>query len=382
MAQFSVGDNTPIFQTTRYDAAGHVTFKSYPSSASGTTFALDDLGRVLTTAHPSSTGGTVGKTYTYQPSATRIQNERGLTTTYHYRGFDADQRDLVFVGAADSYANTRIDRNTLGQPIQIAQGDKTRSFTYDSHFFLKTKTDPETGTTSYERDEVGNMTSRRVGQSPTTNFAYDDLNRLTTTTYPSGPPVVRTYYRDDKIRTVGNGVADLSYTYDPNKNLIAETLSVGTQSFPTGYAYNGNDALNVLTYGSGKTVTYSPDALGRPTEAAPYVSSVTYHTAGPMSSMTYANGVTTSVGLNPRLWPSTLTIRPAAALILSSRYGYDENGNVLSIADAADASYNRTMTYDGIDRMITAAGSWGVGTFVYDGRGNMRTQRLGNFAIG
>lgn len=378
------GAGAPIFQTTQYDAAGRATFKSYPSSSSGTTFTFDELGRVKTTLHPSSTGGTTGRTYTYSNGTTRVQNERGLATTYFYRAFgDPDRSDLVAIGPPEATANTVIDRNTLGQPTRVRQSDKERSYTYDSHFFLKTKVDPETGTASYGRDAVGNMISRSVGTSPTTQFAYDDLNRLTLTTYPVGPPVSRTYYRDDKIHTVDTGVAALNYAYDTNKNLVGETLTIGTQVFTTGYGYNANDALDVLTYGStGKTVTYAPDALGRPTQAAPYVSAVTYHPTGQISSMTHANGVITSVGLNARLWPSNLTIQPAAALILSSRYGYDESGNVLSIADANDASYNRTMTYDGIDRMITAAGSWGPGTFVYDGKGNLRTQRLGGFAIG
>ena len=377
------GAGAPIYQTTQYDAAGRATFKSYPSSSSGTAFTFDELGRVKTTSHPSSTGGTTGRIYTYQNNATFIQNERGLSTKYSYRSFgDPDNRDLVFVGSPEATANIVIVRNTLGQTTQVLQGDKGRTYTYDNHFFLQTKVDPETGTTTYGRDAVGNMTTRNVGASATTTFTYDDLNRLKTAAYPSGPTVVRTYFRDDKIHTVDTGVASLSYAYDANKNLTGETLTIGTQVFPTTYAYNGNDALDVLTYGSGKTVTYAPDALGRPTQAGPYVTAVSYHPTGQISGMTHANGVATSIGLNARLWPSTLSIRPASALILSSRYGYDENGNVLSITDAADATYNRTMTYDGIDRMVTAVGSWGQGLFVYDGRGNLRTQRLGNFAIG
>ena len=372
------GAAATVFQTTQYDPAGRVLFKSYPSSSTGTTFTVDELGRVKTTQHPSSTGGTVGRIYAYINNKTQVQNEKGQLYTYTYRVFgDPDQRDLVTLETPEASANVAITRNTLGQPTHVVQAGKSRDYLYDGHFFLASRTDPETGVTAFGRDAVGNMTTRSVGASGSTTFAYDGRNRLTSTAYPTPLTVSRTYYRDDKPKTLGTGVALESFVYDTNKNLTQETLAIDAQSFVTGYAYDGNDALNVVTYGSGKTVTYAPDALGRPTRAAPYLTSVTHHPTGQVASMTYANGVTTSVTLNARMWPSGVSIGPGSTRIFDLAYGYDENGNPTSIANASDTSYNRAMGYDGVDRLTSASGSWGAGTFTYDGRGNLAQQRVG-----
>jgi RHS repeat-associated protein len=59
--------------------------------------------------------------------------------------------------------------------------------------------------------------------------------------------------------------------------------------------------------------------------------------------------------------------------IVHDTYTYDANGNVLGIADGTTGSPNsRTMTYDGLDRLVTANGSWGAGTYAYDPLDNLR----------
>jgi YD repeat-containing protein len=135
--------------------------------------------------------------------------------------------------------------------------------------------------------------------------------------------------------------------------------------------------LDTVTYGSGKVITYSPDAFGRPTQAAPYVTAVSHHPGGAISSMSYANGVKTDIGLNERQWPSTLKIAKGSA-VFDKTYYYDRIGNVTTILDAADNS-RRDMTYDDIDRLVSATGPWtGLYKASYDGRGNIQRQALTN----
>jgi YD repeat-containing protein len=372
---------TSIFQTTRYDAAGRVVFKSYPNSTVGVDYTLDSLGRVTKSVSPGVSAGSSNRQYGFAYATVNELTERGQLTTYTYRAFgDPEQRDLIAVAPPDAAANVTIVRNGVGQPTQITQNGKTRSFVYDTRYYLTSKSDPETGTTTFGRDAVGNMTSRTVGASPGTSFVYDALNRLTTATYPTFT-VSHGYYGDDKLNYVDTGTARKSFVYDGNKNLTQETLTVAGQTFAANYAYDGNDALSVLTYGSGKTVTYSPDGLGRPTAAAPYVTAVTHHANGEIASITYANGVTTTIGLNGRLWPKTLKIDSGARHLFDSTYDYDDVGNVTRIIDTVDGSYSRGMAYDGLDRLVVADGAWGQGSFSYDGRGNLLTQRLGPFAL-
>ena len=42
------------------------------------------------------------------------------------------------------------------------QGGKTRRYGYNGNYYRISLTDPETGTTTYSRDGMGNMTSRMI----------------------------------------------------------------------------------------------------------------------------------------------------------------------------------------------------------------------------
>ena len=51
------------------------------------------------------------------------------------------------------------------------------------------------------------------------------------------------------------------------------------------------------------------------------------------------------------------------------QYGYDASGNVTSILDLLPSNVsNRSMTYDGLDRLktVTAPNLWGTATYGYD----------------
>jgi len=143
------------------------------------------------------------------------------------------------------------------------------------------------------------------------------------------------------------------------------------------YDYDGNDAVSHVTYPDGQVVSLRPDALGRPTEVSPYVSSIGYHPSGQVSSMAYANGVSTTQAFNTRLWPQQMSVIAPSGALLNTAYGYDGLGNVTSMVDSIDSSYNRTLGYDLIDRLVSASGQWGAGSITYDGRGNILEQRYG-----
>jgi YD repeat-containing protein len=58
---------------------------------------------------------------------------------------------------------------------------------------------------------------------------------------------------------------------------------------------------------------------------------------------------------------------------LNDRYTYDQNGNVASIADQYWGVNNRTMVYDGLDRLTSVAASalWGNSSYSYDALDNL-----------
>jgi YD repeat-containing protein len=371
------GTGQAITVVHEHDKVGRRVFTSYPNNAGlGTKYEYDIVGQLLRMriAFDKGTGtGATARSYFRGNDLVTFTNERGKAFVQKYRAFaDPEHRELMAITAPEAAASVEMKRNGLGQITEVKQDGKTRTYVYDTRFFLMSQTDPETGSTTYGRDEVGNMTTRQVGGAGGATYAYDGRNRVASITYGDSA-VSRTYYKDDKPQSVTNSAAARTFSYDGNKNMTSESVVIGGQTFATGYAYDGNDSLRTVTYGSGVTINYNPDAFGRPTQALPYVTSVTHHPSGVIGSMTYANGVQTSIGLNTRLWPSSLKVSKGAA-IFDKAYLYDSIGNITRIDELATGGI-RSMAYDNIDRLTGATGPWaGLYTASYDGRGNIQRQ--------
>lgn len=387
--------STSIFvrRAYRYDALGRKLIEAYPTTSSNAIvntlgqvslpsvqYSYDPLGRLTKITHAD------GKPRQLQYLAgnqVKVTNENAKVTTYTYRSFgDPDQRELTSVTAPVAAANMVITRNALGQITGMAQGDVSRTMQYDSRGYLVKTYHPEIGWVTYGRDAVGNPVSKSVGVAPgvrTVNYVYDNRNRLTASTYQDAttPAVTLSYNRVDDVVGASRGGISRIYAYDANRNLTDEALHVDGRAFGLRYDYDGNDAVSHVTYPDGQVVGFRPDALGRPTEVSPYVSAIGYHPSGQVSSMAYANGVSTTQAFNARLWPQQMSVIAPAGTLLNTAYGYDGLGNVTSMVDGIDASYNRTLSYDAIDRLIGATGPWGAGSITYDGRGNLLSQNYG-----
>lgn len=386
-----------ITSTKRYDSLGRLVYETNPSYTSGSqsTSAIpttvgarsqyDNLGRVEKTFYGCKTFADqsceASSSISYGRGDKTFKDELGHSTTYTYRGFgDPEALELVGVTPPDASAKIVMYRNAMGQLLQMSQGGLTRTYHYNAKGFLDSATNPETGVTLYGRDEVGNMITRQVGNSPITSYTYDFLNRLKSIAYPSGTSSVsREYYKDGAIKSVDNSISRRDFTYDLNKNIKTESLTISgaAQSFTTTYGYNGNDALSSIKYNSGKTVNYLPDAFGRPSQASSYVASANYFPNGMLKALTLSNGVVTQYEQNSRLMPKRMTSALFTQLIIDSTTEYDEANNIKAITDAIDVNQNRTMTYDLLGRMQTVNGSWGSGSFTYDATGNIKTQSLG-----
>lgn len=356
-----------------YDAFSNKTFESLPGSGSGTRFSPDILGRVTTMTNSDNSS----RSFTYGGYSVSVRDERNNSTTYDYVAFgDPDKKFLVRISLPTGNTIT-INRDDLGNITSVSQGGITRSYGYDGSYFLSSITDPETGTTSFGRDAVGNMTSSSVGGRQTT-YTYDGLNRLTHISYPNGNPVSISYYGNGRTQSITGNQATRTYNYDGNANLSSETLTTGGQSFTIGYSYNSNDALSTINYPiTGDGVSYSPDSLGRPSSASPFVTSISHFPSGNVSSMSYANGVSMSYGENGRAWPSSLSASRGSAF-LNKSYTYDGVGNVSQISDSINPTLSMSMGYDNINELTSASGPWGNATLGYDSVGNINSYILGS----
>jgi YD repeat-containing protein len=365
-----------VARTFKYDALDRRTFESDPGSLTGTGYEFDNFNRVT---HLHNADGS-SQTISYSGNDKIVTDERNKVTTYRYRSYgDPSERYLMNVATPEPSASIAITRNGSDLVSTVTQDGITRSYNYNSNHYLASVINPETGTTTYGRDAAGNMITRSVGGSGNTYYTYDGQNRLTSVTYPgTTPAVTKTYSKTHKIKSVASAVASRAYQYDDNDNLASETATVDGLVFGLGYTYNGNDQLTSITYPrSGRVVNYAPDVLGRPTMVSGYVDNVSYWPSGLIKQIGYANGTTTSYGQHVRLWPASFSTNKGGVAFMDSTYTYDGAGNLTSIADMVDASNNRTMVFDNINRLTVISGPWGGGALTYSGAGNITSQILG-----
>jgi YD repeat-containing protein len=369
-----------ITTTYQYDALDRKTFESNPGSTAGTSYQYDALNRITKITNADGSYRSIA----YGAGTKTLTDERGNATLYTYRSYgNPDQQWLMSITAADTSANLSLTRNSNDLVTAATQAGFTRTYGYNSNFYLTSVTNPETGTTTYGRDAAGNMTSRSVGTSGITTFTYDGQNRLTATTYPGATPAVtNTYNKTNKLLSVNSSAANRSYSYDANGNLTNESSTVDGITFTTGYIYNNLDQLSTIIYPvSGSVIDYAPDVLGRPTQVSGYVTGVNYWPSGQIQEIDYANGTVTNYGQNSRLWPSSFSTRKAGTYYLNSNYSYDGLGNLTNISDTADGSYIRTLNYDELNRLSSITGPWGAGFIMYDGAGNIVSQLFGRYRL-
>lgn len=352
-----------------YDALGRKTFASYPNASTGTAYSYDALGRMTRVTHADGTSRTLQY---LAGNVTRITNERGYATSLTYRSYgDPDHtgdKVLMRVDAPNGISTVFV-RNVLGLPTNVTQGGVVRTYGYNVNNYLISEVHPETGTTSYGRDAVGNMISRQVGSSGVSTYTYDGLNRLTLVDYPGTTPDVSYQYdANNNLTVVDNGVARRTSSYDANDNLRTETLVTNGLTFNAAYGFNTLDQLTSIVYPSLRQVSYAPDALGRPTTVTPYLTSVTHHPNGVPATLTHVNGHVTTAALTNRQWLGrSYTQRAGTGAATDLSYVYDGLANVTSITNTLDATDSKSMTYDGVDRLRTA----GTSSVLYDPADNI-----------
>jgi YD repeat-containing protein len=362
----------------KHDVFDNKIFESNPGSETlGTSYAYDALNRLKTQKNPD--GST--QRYEYGMSSTSIIDERGKIATYNYRSYgNPEEQHLMSITAAEPSTNVILTRNGRDQITSVTQGGLTKSYGYNNKYQLTSVNDPETGITTFGRDNVGNVTSQKVGTSAETTLSYDNRNRNILISYSDGTPsVTKSYTKLDQLDTVSNNLTTRKFNYDANSNLTSEALTVGGINFTTTYQYNSKDQLQSVIYPqSGTVLEYAPDILGRPTKVGDYVTGIKYWPSGQFKQLVYGNGTVSNYGQNTRLWPSQFETTKENQKYLNSSYGYDGVGNLLTITDSVDNSLNRTASYDGINRLSTVQGPWGAGTINYDGVGNITQQSYGS----
>lgn len=273
-----------------YDTLGRKTAQKYYAAGSTTSsdevrFTYDSMGRIQSVVQDSLENAEDG---TLQSSL------RETAYAYNNRG------ELTQISTPEGSVNYEYDAQS-GAKTRVYTANSDVRYTYDALNRLKTVAvhmrngaslaTPEV--TTYNYTKIGSRASVALPNGVTTNYQYDNLNRLTQLTHekagtpiasysyellptghraavteitPEGSSEIRyTYdnlYRLTKEVRTGVKPFTASYAYDINSNRIQKVLASVDENDTTNYTYNANDQLTTEVSSSNGTTVYVYDANG------------------------------------------------------------------------------------------------------------------------
>jgi YD repeat-containing protein len=261
------------------DACGRTVFESFPyhtgSSTQGVTTTYDGLHRPKTV----TVGSGPSTQYAYGGANVTVTDPNGRQTLYEYSVFgSADDRLLTRVKDADNkYTGYRYDAfgnlNYVNGPnaTGLPGSSPERLWSYNARNQLLSETQPENGTTTYFPDAAGNVTKIRDarGEAYDILFTYDGNNRLKTRNAPgTADDLEITYNTAGQVWKMSSptelaATTRTTLSYDAFGRVGSRQDFVNAQHFVSGYTYLTNDALDTITYPSGRIIDYDYDNLGR-----------------------------------------------------------------------------------------------------------------------
>jgi len=420
-----------------YDNAGNLTVVTRPDSSTLTygydnahrvTSVTNNLGESITYTLDALGGRTAtvtrsaSSTITKQESATFDELSRVLTnvgaasqTTTHAYDKDnneittTDPRSKVYGHAFDAlnrlYQETDPDLfltttafDAQDNPVSVTDARSlTTAYVRDGFGDVIRQTSPDTGIADFWYDANGAVTKQIDARNVETDYANDNAGRVLTSTFPAASSENITYTYDSmsggnkgvcKLTSVADQSGSTAFVYDALGRVSTDTRVIAGNSYATGYTYDA--AGNILTeiYPSGRIITYTRDALGRISGvstkqnsgagAVAVVSSPSYKPFGPLSGLTFGNGVVLSSTYDQDYQLTGIAAANGGTAIQSLTNGFDPSGNITSITDNLTSARSQMVTYDNLNRIKTAGGIYGAQTYAYDGVGNRSSLAVGS----
>jgi RHS repeat-associated protein len=261
---------------------------------------------------------------------------------------------------------------------------------------------------SYTYDGAGNLTGRT---SPTglTSIGYDALNRPTTKTQAGVLVATATYDPASNLTSYADTSGTIHYGYDTANNLVSLAEPGGScPTYPTpvtanttactGFSYNKNNERTVTTSPSGQTSTTSYDGAGR-------VASNIAKTAAPASATLASRVYTYQNAIHPlvdQALVGTMTdqagtvttysydglnrLQSAAQPGTSTTWLYDNDGNRTKATTTGTGAGTVYSAYNGADQLcwtstvsagVCASPPTGATTYAYDASGNQTGDQIG-----
>lgn len=327
----------------QYDGLGRLStvnrlLNGKPYSNSTDTYNWQD--KILTTRDP------VGNTYyySYDPLG-RVTNS---TTPDRKSVLQFYNNLLAWVRTIDQDGNYRCNYyDRLGRLISVVE--------YADSSCNPRILNGSNYVTNYYYDEVGNLRTVTNAATKSTTYSYDNLNRLTVTSYPDGTSEAYSYDNSGNlVKKVDRASIKTLSSYD-SLNRLSATTYCGTTTIGTSYTYDkNNNPLQILDQNA--TISYIYDSRNRVLNETYAVNPATRTVvdlgcSGSGGSITRTGGVarTYTLGwtyngevLNTLMYPTVVQSNPDITI----KYAYDGIGRVLNVNQSGTSTYYaRSFTY-------------------------------------
>jgi len=271
----------------------------------------------------------------------------------------------------------------------VDPGGTATQYAYDNTGRVAQVSSPDAGTTSYAYNLDGTLAGKTDANGTAVTYTFDNAARLTGIVFPI-PSEDITFTYDSPAVSYGKGrltgMTDPSgtttYHYDALGRLTAENRTVLGVGYTTSYAYDNVGNLTLVTYPSGRVVTYTYDAANRLVSATwqkgsttqPVATAVAYDNVGNLSFAALGNGLSSIWTWDSVNRPATIEVPGAVGLV----FAHDNVGNVAGITDLLRPSSTKGYAYDALDRLEQGTGPWSILSWTYDPNGNRLSQQNGS----
>lgn len=317
----------------------------------------------------------------------------------------------VAVGTVDQANEVTTAYTNNGKVSYVIDAEtNTTAYTYDGHdrlsqtrYPLPTKGSNGANVYDYEQlsyDANGNITSRRLRDTQTIDYTYDNVNRLIIKNLP-GSEFDVTYGYDLLGRVTASNSWDtgsnlqhwLSFTHDALGRNLTQSGALGTVSYT--YDAAGRRTSTIYPGGTALTVNYDYDTTGQVTaikeNGSTTLATYAYDNLGRRASVTFGNGVVQSYGFDANQRLSTLTSNlGGTGYDQTATLSYNPAGQIDSLSKSNDAyawagHYNIDRLYgsNGLNQLIATtpgSGQVSVPTLGYDARGNLTTSGSSSYS--
>jgi RHS repeat-associated protein len=371
----------------QYDGLGRKIFESYPflqtannaDLTAGYYYKYDSLNRIIEKCTPNIYSNCINYNYSVNNTVEIIApNNEYKLITYKSYGMPEHGQPIII---QQEYNITTIVRDYLDAPIMVKQSDlhdtgvMSKYYEYDSNHKLVKYSDPETGTTEYRYNKLGNLIKKIRNYNNKIIYNYHNKNhRLLNIIYSDfSHNEYFNYDANGNLVKSNKGNITKYYQYDARDRLINEHIDIYNKyatKLKVSYEYNSKGDLSAIIYPDAMRLDLLPNEYGNPTKLGDYVNNIKYHANDFWRSFVFGNGVQAVSELD-----DLNRINYYKYGSLSLNYLYDSNNNLLNLQlldhKHTYYDYNINLNYDLAGRLVNARGPWGITTYNYDQYNNI-----------